>query len=138
MSAAKAFLDTNILIYLYSQSEADKKLKAFTESEKYFRYISTQVLMEFCNIALKKLHLSVSEVQIAVISIKKNCNIVTVKDLDLYDALQIHDKYKYSYYDSLVIYSALKAGCDLLLTEDMQHGQIIENSLTIENIFIQR
>jgi len=135
MNEIKAFFDANILIYLYSDSEPDKKQKALAEFNRYDRYTSTQALTELCNICLKKLRLSVSEVNTALDTIIDTCSILTVTDSDLHMALSIHDKYKYTLYDSLMIESALRTNCDVLLSEDMQHGQIIEKSLTIIDIF---
>ena len=55
--------------------------------------------------------------------------------LELYHrALEIMDLWRYSFYDSLIIASAVQADCALLYTEDMQHGQKIMN-LTINNPF---
>ncbi|MBL7906267.1 MAG: PIN domain-containing protein [Bacteroidales bacterium] len=51
-------------------------------------------------------------------------------------ACEIKDKYRYSFYDSLIIASALEAGCNSLYSEDMQHNQMIENTLRILNPFI--
>jgi predicted nucleic acid-binding protein len=51
------------------------------------------------------------------------------------EALTIHEKYGYSYYDSLMVASALKQECQYLFSEDMSDGQVIERSLTIKNIF---
>jgi predicted nucleic acid-binding protein len=50
-------------------------------------------------------------------------------------ALNVHEKYGYSYYDSLIIASALERACQYLLSEDMSDGQVIEGKLTIKNIF---
>jgi predicted nucleic acid-binding protein len=50
-------------------------------------------------------------------------------------ALAIHEKYKYPYYDSLIVASALEHECQYLLSEDMADGQVIEGRLTIQNIF---
>jgi len=50
-------------------------------------------------------------------------------------ALDIHAKYGYSYYDCLMLSSALESQSDYLLTEDMADGQIIEDRLRIVNIF---
>ena len=47
----------------------------------------------------------------------------------------IRSKYQYSYYDSLIIATALESKCNILYSEDMHHGQIIENSLKIINPF---
>ncbi len=51
------------------------------------------------------------------------------------EAIRIKEKYAYSYYDSAIIASALKNKCTILYTEDMQHKQIIENTLKIINPF---
>jgi predicted nucleic acid-binding protein len=50
-------------------------------------------------------------------------------------ALVYHEKYKFSYYDCLMIASALKTECQCLLSEDMADGQLIEGRLIIKNIF---
>lgn len=46
-------------------------------------------------------------------------------------ALDVQERYGFSFYDSLIIASALEAGCTHLLTEDMQHGQRIERRFKI-------
>jgi len=135
MNGVKAFFDTNVLIYLYSDHEIDKKQKAIKEFENSERFVSTQVLTEFCNICLKKLHLPAASIDNALSEIADTCSMVVVDDTDLRRALSIQDKYKYSFYDSLVIESALEAGCSLLFSEDMQDGQVIEGLLRIRNIF---
>ncbi|MCL1941141.1 MAG: hypothetical protein FWG09_04290 [Synergistaceae bacterium] len=56
-------------------------------------------------------------------------------DTNVTKTLDIHEKYRYSYYDSLIIASALEHDCQYLLTEDMANGQVIEGQLTIQNIF---
>jgi predicted nucleic acid-binding protein len=50
-------------------------------------------------------------------------------------ALSIAQRYKYSYWDSLILSSALENGCKVLYTEDMQDGQTIDGKLKIENPF---
>jgi predicted nucleic acid-binding protein len=45
-------------------------------------------------------------------------------------ALLLYEKYSLQPYDSKIIASALLAGCDILYSEDMQHGLIVENRLT--------
>jgi predicted nucleic acid-binding protein len=51
-------------------------------------------------------------------------------------ALMVHFKYKFSYYDSLIISSALENGCSILYSEDLHHNQKIEKTLTIINPFL--
>jgi predicted nucleic acid-binding protein len=55
MNGDKAFVDTNLLIYLYSETEPLKTAKVMNEITKYERYISTQVLCEFCSVSIRKL-----------------------------------------------------------------------------------
>ena len=50
-------------------------------------------------------------------------------------ALQIAGRYKYSIYDRLIIAAALETGCNLVYSEELHDGQVIENSLTIRNPF---
>ena len=50
-------------------------------------------------------------------------------------ALDLRERYGFSFYDSLIIAAALEAGCTRLYTEDMQHGQQIQG-LAIENPFL--
>jgi predicted nucleic acid-binding protein len=50
-------------------------------------------------------------------------------------ALTVAERYGFSHYDSLIVATALEAGCSTLYSEDMQHGQLIDNRLTIINPF---
>ncbi len=58
-----------------------------------------------------------------------------IKESTIKKALRVKKDSNYSYWDSLVIASALENNCSILYTEDMQHGQTIENSLKITNPF---
>jgi len=62
---------------------------------------------------------------------------IPIEEIEMIDvALRIQARFHFSYWDSLIVASALENGCKVLYTEDMQHGQIIEDSLTIVNPFI--
>ena len=54
----------------------------------------------------------------------------------LHTALDIQERYNFAWYDSLIIATALEAGCETLYSEDMQHGQEIEGRLRIINPFV--
>ena len=135
MSVVKAFVDTNLLIYLYSESEDFKRNLVIQEINQYERFISTQVLNEFCNVCIRKLKLPVDSILNAVEEIKTICNLIMVDEETIISALRLHEKLGYSYYDSLIISSALESRCQYLLSEDMASGQVIEKSLTIKNVF---
>jgi len=69
-------------------------------------------------------------------AMSKNFSVFSVtRDTSLY-ALSLKEKYNYSWWDSLVLASALENGCQIVYSEDMQHGQIIENCLKIVNPFV--
>jgi len=98
--------------------------------------ISVQVLNEFAAVARRKLNKSWEEVRRAFGILCVFCPEpvpLTVKTQEA--ALQIAERYKYSIYDGLIIAAALETGCNTVYSEDLEDGQVIENSLTIRNPF---
>jgi predicted nucleic acid-binding protein len=77
-----------------------------------------------------------SEILSDIDNILENCGLIGIDETTIKQALYIKDYYRYSYYDSLIITSSLESGCSIVYSEDLQHGQIIENSLRIVNPFI--
>jgi len=134
MNDDKAFLDTNLFIYLYSDTDLIKKERVVQVANKFERFISTQVLNEFCCVCLRKLKLPVDLIRNAVNEITSTCNLHIVDNKTVVMALMIHEKYGYAYYDSLILASAVESGCQFLLTEDMADGQVITGGLTIRNV----
>jgi predicted nucleic acid-binding protein len=134
--SAKAFFDTNILIYLYSVDEPEKQQRALQTIETTEnRWISTQVLSEMCNTLSTKFKLNYSDIANVLTEIQATFQIVTVKSDTIEQALNLADIYRYSYYDCLIIAAALEHSCQFLYSEDMQHQQIIDQHLTILNPF---
>ncbi|MFH1644749.1 MAG: PIN domain-containing protein [bacterium] len=131
----KIFIDTNILIYLYSKTELGKRDKIIKSLENKTLVISTQVLNELSNILIKKFYFSVGNILAVFEELSELCLISIIRVSTIKKALIIHEQYKYSYYDSLIISSALDKYCNILYSEDMHNSQTIENSLTILNPF---
>jgi len=138
MNANRAFLDTNLFVYLYSETDPAKRERAFVAINTFDRVVSTQVLNEFCSVALRKLRHPAQAVKNAVGEICETCCLATIDETIVMKALDVHEKYGYSYYDSLIITSALEQKCRYLLSEDMNDGQVIEGQLTIKNIFTNK
>lgn len=133
----KIFLDTNIIIYAFSEDEAKKQSIALEllESQENGVFISKQVINELANILLKKFRLSSNQVENAILELDTIVNIV---DFDLstqIKALHIKDKYNLQFYDSLIIATALENRCTTLYSEDMHHDMLIENRLRIIDPF---
>ncbi|MDR2166515.1 MAG: PIN domain-containing protein [Clostridiales bacterium] len=134
MRGDKAFIDSNILLYLYSDSEADKKAICVDALGKYRWISSTQAINEFCNVFLRKWKRNSDEAQIAIREIRGVCKIFLLDFPTIVYAVELYSKYGFSYYDCLMLSSAIRNRCKYILTEDMQDGQIVDG-LEIVNIF---
>lgn len=132
----KIFLDTNILIYCYTTSEPDKQSKAQSLANLPQVMISTQVLKEFTNTLRKKFKLEWPAILAALEEVETNFQIFYNTLTSIKRACTIADRYGFSFYDSLIIVAALESGCSILYSEDLQHGQIIENTLMVRNPFL--
>ncbi len=128
----RIFLDTNILVYALLD-EGTKQQTALQLLQSGC-VISIQVLNEFTQVARKKASLEWQEIADLSTAIQTLTEIITL-DKNIHNVgLTIANKYGYSFYDSLIVAAALEAGCNLLFSEDMQHGQQIE-TLIIRNPF---
>lgn len=128
----RIFVDTNILVYaLLDDSHKQQTALNLLQSGCV---ISTQVLNEFTNVARKKAKLEWQETIDLSNAIQSLTKIVSL-DLAIHNrALTIAASYGYSFYDSLIVAAALEAGCNLLISEDMQDSQKI-GDLVISNPF---
>jgi predicted nucleic acid-binding protein len=137
MSVDKVFVDTNVFVYLYSEDDEHKRRCAYEAVARYDCMISTQVLNEFSHVCIRKLKSSTDRIKSLISQICSYCDLVYINEDTIDLALEIHGKYNYSYYDSLMVASALETDCKYLFSEDMSDGQVIEDRLTIKNIFAQ-
>jgi predicted nucleic acid-binding protein len=135
----KVFFDTNLFIYAYTTNEPEKgnAIRAFFQdcSAKMITVINTQVLSEFYAVMAKHRcpHEKIVDYLNELIS-ASTVSAVTVQTIE--KALFLKGKYAYSWWDSLILSSALESGCKRVCSEDMQHGQLIEASMLIENPFL--
>jgi len=130
----KAFLDTNVLIYAVTQSDA----RAARAEELLLsgNVLSVQILNEFTAVARRKLLMSWPEVVEAVEAFLVLCPSPIAVTLEIHEAARvIAQKLGCNIYDALVVAAALEAGCDVLYSEDFQDGQRIEGKLTVRNPF---
>ncbi|WP_446009024.1 PIN domain-containing protein [Candidatus Electrothrix sp.] len=133
----KAFFDTNILFYLYSVDEPDKQAVSRRAVRGYScPTVSTQILNELANTLHRKMQVEWNTVDAVLQEIDHAFHVETVTVPVIRKACAIAERYRYSYYDSAVLASALLCGATLLISEDMHHGQFIEDQLQIVNPFI--
>lgn len=136
----KFFIDTNV--FVYSFDDADPRKQAISQELIKIALthetgcISFQVIQEFLNVASKRfnpplqLHDATHYLNAFLVPL---CEIYASGGLYL-KALEIAERWQYSFYDALIIAAALRSDCSILYTEDLQPGQKIQ-SLTILNPF---
>ena len=133
MSGADSFFDTSVLLYLLSSDteKADRVEALLAESG----VISVQVLNEFTAVASRKLSMPLGDIREVLETIRSICRTepLTVDDHDR--AGEIMERYKFSFYDSVIVASALHARCKTLYSEDLQHDQVIDEQLRVTNPF---
>jgi len=133
MTAEAAFFDTNVLIYANSAGET--RQSAAVALLLAGGRISVQVLNEFVAVSRRKRGLSWYETLEALRFVQALLGPPHPLRLETHmRALQISQEYGYHIYDSLIIASALEAGCTVLYSEDLQDGQVL-GPLTIRNPF---
>lgn len=142
MSAAD-FLDTNVLIYLFDETDDRKRAIASGLVRDGLAAgdacISFQVVQETLQVVTRKLDPPATAAEAGRLLDEVLAPLWTVSpDPALYRrALELQERYSLSFYDALIVAAALEAGCTRLLSEDLQHGQRIER-LTIEDPFAAR
>lgn len=129
------FMDSNILLYaigddLHKQPIAERLLRSLDA------IISTQVLNEFCNVVFRKKLMTDDELLSSIKFFQKYFAIIDLDSHLVIDALTIKNRHQYSYWDSLIIATALKSNADILYSEDMHHTHVIDDKLTIINPFL--
>ena len=131
-----SFFDSNVVVYLASEDrdKADLAEKTIASGGT----ISVQVLNEVANVARRKMRMSWTDVHAFLDDVRATVTIVplTVETHD--KGLVIAKRYGVSTYDSMIVAAARLAGCDTLWSEDMQHGLMVEDVLTIRNPFLER
>ena len=134
----RAFLDTNVLIYFYSDNEIQKRNAAYLALNRNACITSTQAMNEACNVWFNKCQWSGRKIKEHLDNIELVCDdVINVQKSTINSAVALKDRYGYSYYDCLMLASALEGDCDVILTEDMSDGQVIEGRLQIINPFKQ-
>ena len=133
MIPAPPFLDSNILIYAYSTDPRSLAAQSICERS---HTLSVQSLNEFVNVARRKLRYEWDEITARLTSIVDLADPIIPLTFELHQSgVALADRYRLQVYDGLILAAALEAGCETLYSEDMHHGLVIEDRLTIRNPF---
>ncbi len=124
----RSFFDTNLLVYADAADEHMKQAEAIrlikTHRANGTAVLSTQVLQEFVNVALRKLHLPVQLIR-ERLSLYARFDLVPATPEIIEGALALHALRGAPFYDALILQAAISSGCSVLFTEDMQDGALI-------------
>lgn len=135
MPDPESFIDTNILIYLLSE-DTDKANRA-EEIVRAGGRISVQVLNELANVARRKLAMPWKEIEELLDLIQAVCTIDSLT-VEIHErGMAVAEQYNLSFYDSLIVAAALLGKCNILYSEDMQDGLLIDQRLRIYNPFLR-
>jgi predicted nucleic acid-binding protein len=134
----RAFLDTNILVYAIDEAESKKRdiaRRLLGSAEPGEFVLSTQVLSEFYTVVTRKLAEPIPETTAAAVIDQLGLNpIVSIDSALVKAAIQTSSSSQLSYWDGLIVAAAAAGGCERLLTEDLNDGQVI-GSVRVENPF---
>ena len=135
----KIFLDTNVLVYAHDISAGAKhkiaKKIVIDLWDSGSGLLSPQVLQEFFVSVTKKIPKPI-ETKLAkeIVSALLKWEVIVNDGEDILSSIEIHSRYHYSFWDSLIIEAAIRGGATLLLSEDFSDGQVIEG-VKIKNPF---
>ncbi len=135
--ATRSFIDTNVLIYAQASDEPQKQGAALALLKNLYEentgVLSTQVLQEYCNVALKKMKLPAQYVR-TQLDLFEQFEIVQVTPAIIRAGLDLHQTRSVSFFDAIVLASAHASGCTVLWTEDMKANEVV-NGVCIKNPF---
>ena len=137
--AERSFIDTNILIYAEATDHPTKQKQALALLKQHYEtscgVISTQVLQEYCNVALKKLKLPAQYIQ-AQLNFFEQFEVIQVTPNLIRAGLELQQTRSIAFYDAIVLASAQTAGCSQLFSEDLNAGELV-NGVKIVNPFCE-
>ena len=133
----KKFVDTNVLVYAYDSAEPAKRERAREVIGDLWKYrsgaVSIQVLQEFYVTVTSKWKDRSDPVDgRAVVGTFADWSPYSPSASDVIDAIDTSRSRDLSFWDGLIVVAARRSGCDVLLTEDLNHGQVIDG-VRIEN-----
>ena len=132
-----AFLDTNVAVYVHDHGEPEKRRRAIEvfEAPPDRLVVSTQVLTELYWTVTRKLDPPLApETALEATEELGALSVVTVDREMVVSAIRTAHRHQLALWDALIVEAAARGGCERLLTEDLNHGQVI-HGVRIENPF---
>jgi predicted nucleic acid-binding protein len=135
------FLDTNIFVYTFDKAAPAKAQKATELIRKAIAtqkgIVSFQVVQEFFNVALRRFAqpMRLADAEQYLGTVFRPLLAVQSSQALYAEALRLQSQSWLSWFDSIIVSAAIQAQCDVLFSEDLQHGQRFD-SLRVTNPFL--
>ena len=134
-NAPEAFVDTNVWLYAFLADDRVKQQTAAVLIRGVSPVVSAQVVNEVCVNLIRKGGFDGASVRQVIHEFYQRCRVVPLDKELLLDAAELRDAYSLSYWDSLIVAAADRAGVTALHSEDLQDGLVVRQRLTISNPF---
>ncbi|MFM5889044.1 MAG: PIN domain-containing protein [Dolichospermum sp.] len=142
MNNLKIFIDSNIWLYRFlsdqdsnPQEDARKRKIAIELTNLSTIFVSTQVINEVCFVLKRKALFSELQIYQLIEEFEIRCIVIDITTSIIKKASQLRNEYSLSFWDGLIVSSALAANVNIIYSEDMQDGLIVDEKLTIINPF---
>ncbi|NJO62159.1 MAG: PIN domain-containing protein [Richelia sp. RM2_1_2] len=140
MSEPLCFIDSNIWLYylmldptVSSELETRKRTLAISLINDVNGVISTQVINEVCSVLKRKASFTELQIKQVIESFYSRVAVVELDSQILIHATELRTRYSFSFWDGLIVASALSVNTDIIYSEDMQDSLLIEGKITIIN-----
>lgn len=132
----QCFVDSNIWFYAFNRLQDQAKHQIASDLiQASAIWISTQVINEVCRNLIKKASFQEAQIFGLISAFYSRYQVVELNREILIQASSMREHYLFSFWDSLIVASAMQAGASILYSEDMQTGLVISNQLEIVNPF---
>lgn len=142
MTESLCFIDSNVWLYSLMTDpdaadleDAQKQSAATQLIRSCDLVISTQVINEVCSVLVRKTEFTEDQIKQVIQELYDSCTVVHLNADILLNASDLRVNYGFSFWDGLIVASALAAQTSVLYSEDMHDGLVIEQRLTIVNPF---
>lgn len=141
MSGSPEFLDTNVLVYAHDASAGLKRERAIELVRQLWESrrgcLSVQVLQEFYVAATGKVRKPLpQDVALSIVRDYSSWPTYCTRPGDVVRAIEIHKQHNISFWDALIVVGAVRLGCAILWSEDLNPGQVYEG-VTVRNPFAE-
>jgi predicted nucleic acid-binding protein len=133
-------VDTNVLVYAEGVNGADRKAEALNILQDFAEWdviVPVQALGELFSVLTRKAKWTAHDARAAILSWRDAYTTVGTTTAVMIEAMELVTSHKLSLWDSVMLAAAAQADCQMLLSEDLQHGftwrgVVVQNPFTPE------